>query len=43
MTATAIGTETLERLSHLENNGHPVLSIYLDLDPARFPTPAARR
>ena len=42
MTAEAIGTETLERLSRLDLRGHPVLSVYLDLDPARFPTPAAR-
>ena len=42
MTADEIGIETLERLSRLETRGHPVLSIYLDLDPSRFPTPAAR-
>ncbi len=42
MTADEIGIETLERLSRLETQGHPVLSIYLDLDPSRFPTPAAR-
>ena len=42
MTAEAIGTETLERLSRLDLRGHLVLSVYLDLDPARFLTPAAR-
>lgn len=26
----------------METQGHPVLSVYLDLDPSRFPTPAAR-
>jgi peptide chain release factor subunit 1 len=42
MTAEAIGVHTLERLSSLDTRGLPVLSVYLDLDPARFPTPAAR-
>lgn len=39
-----IGTwqEEFERLSRAETDGHPVLSIYLDLDPARFPTPGTR-
>ncbi len=42
MSAEDFGVGTLERLSRLERHGHPVLSVYLDLDPARFPTPAAR-
>ena len=40
--AGALGTETLERLSRLDAHGHPVLSVYLDLDPNRFPTPDTR-
>jgi peptide chain release factor subunit 1 len=36
------GIGTLERLAKLDTRGHPVVSLYLDLDPARFPTPAAR-
>jgi peptide chain release factor subunit 1 len=42
MAATAISSATLERLARLETAGHPVLSVYFDLDPSRFPTPAAR-
>ncbi len=42
MAAEAIGIETLERLSRMDTRGHPVLSVYLDLDQTRFPTPAAR-
>jgi peptide chain release factor subunit 1 len=42
MTAETIGTDTLERLSRLDTRGHPILSVYIDLDPTRFPTPAAR-
>ncbi|MGZ6670158.1 MAG: baeRF10 domain-containing protein [Solirubrobacteraceae bacterium] len=42
MTTEALGIDTLERLSGLHVHGHPVLSAYLDLDPSRFPTPAAR-
>ena len=42
MTVEVIGGETLERLARLDTHGHPVLSLYLDLDPTRFPTPAAR-
>jgi peptide chain release factor subunit 1 len=37
-----IGIETLERLARLDTHGHPVLSLYLDLDPTRFATPSAR-
>ena len=42
MATTAIGAGTLRRLSQLHTDGHPVLSLHLDLDPSRFPTPAAR-
>jgi len=42
VTDYAFGRESLERLSRLDTRGHPVLSVYLDLDPTRFPTPAAR-
>jgi peptide chain release factor subunit 1 len=35
-------TDTLERLAGLELDGRPVLSVYLDLDPSRFPTPGSR-
>jgi hypothetical protein len=42
MAVTAVSSAVLERLSRLESAGHPVLSVYLDLDPSRFPTPSAR-
>ena len=42
MTVEAIGADTLERLSRLDARGHPVLSVYIDLDPSRFPTPGTR-
>ena len=42
MIAEALAIDTPERLSQLDWQGHPVLSVYLDLDPTRFPTPAAR-
>jgi peptide chain release factor subunit 1 len=42
MTTEGLSVSTLERLSHLARGGHPVLSVYLDLDPTRFPTPSAR-
>jgi len=42
MALTALPSEVLERLARLECDGHPVLSVYLDLDPSRFPTPAER-
>jgi hypothetical protein len=32
----------LERLARIESGGNPILSVYLDLDPSRFPTRAAR-
>jgi peptide chain release factor subunit 1 len=37
-----LDTETFERLGGLRTDDAPVLSVYLDLDPARFATPAAR-
>ena len=40
--APELGPETLERLSRLDPQGHPVLTVYVDLDPSRFPTPTAR-
>ncbi len=43
MAVTAVSPAVLERLSLLESAGHPVLSVYLDLDPSRFPTPSARK
>lgn len=42
MTTEALGIDTVERLSRLDRRGHAVLTVFLDLDPARFPTPAAR-
>lgn len=42
MAVTAVSPAALERLSLIESAGHPVLSVYLDLDPSRFPTPSAR-
>lgn len=42
MSAATLGAGTLRRLSSLAIEGHPVLSVYLDLDAGRFPTPAAR-
>jgi peptide chain release factor subunit 1 len=33
---------TLRRLSRMALDGHPVLSVYVDLDPSRFATAAAR-
>jgi hypothetical protein len=38
----AVGLGTLRRLNGLDSKGHPVLSVYLDLDAARFPTRVAR-
>jgi peptide chain release factor subunit 1 len=42
MTPPAVGADTLQRLGTLGEDGDRVLSVYLDLDPSRFPTPAAR-
>jgi len=36
------GAATLRRLSRIDPAGHPVLSVYVDLDPARFATAGAR-
>ena len=41
-TSETLASDTLERLARLDTRGHPVLSVYVDLDPTRFPTPAAR-
>jgi peptide chain release factor subunit 1 len=37
--AGPVGLDTLARLARVDARGHPILSVYLDLDPARFPTP----
>lgn len=43
MTVTSmVGAATLRRLSNLATGGHPVVSLYLDLDPGRFATAGAR-
>lgn len=42
MSAQELGAGTLRRLSMLETQGQPLLSLYLDLDASRFPTPTAR-
>jgi peptide chain release factor subunit 1 len=42
MAVAAVSSAALERLARLESAGHPVLSVYFDLDASRFPTPAAR-
>ncbi len=42
MPPPTIGNGTLHRLGALQTGGHRVLSLYLDLDPTAFPTPAAR-
>jgi len=42
MIADSSGPARSERLSRLERRGHPLVNVYLDLDPARFPTPTAR-
>jgi hypothetical protein len=42
MHASDVTSETLRRLADLDTGGRPVLSLYLDLDPARFPTPDTR-
>lgn len=41
MTAS-VGPSKLRQLSRLPTGGHPVLSVYLDLDVTKFPTPGAR-
>jgi peptide chain release factor subunit 1 len=42
MAVTVLGVGTLRRLSQLASDGQPLLSVYLDLDTSRFPTPPAR-
>lgn len=42
MMPPAVGAGTLRHLGTLGESGSGVLSLYLDLDPAHFPTPAAR-
>jgi len=42
VTSDALAVSTLERLARLDTQGHPVVSMYVDLDPTRFPTPGAR-
>lgn len=42
MMAPAVGNGTLARMSRLETGGERVLSLYLDLEPSRFPTPDTR-
>jgi len=41
-TAGALSPSTLQRLGRIEAQGNQILSVYLDLDPSQFPTPAAR-
>jgi len=40
--ADAVRPDTLERLGRLDTHEHPILSVYIDLDPTRFPTPDTR-
>ncbi len=40
--AVTVSTAVLEQLGEFVSDRHPVLSVYLDLDPSRFPTPAER-
>lgn len=42
MPPPTVGNGTLHRLSELRTVGQPVLSLYLDLNPRRFPTTASR-
>jgi peptide chain release factor subunit 1 len=42
MPSETFASQTLGRIAPLDPHGRPVLSIYLDLDPTRFPTPATR-
>jgi hypothetical protein len=42
MAPDAIGVGTLRQLAELPTGGHPVLSLYLDLDSGALSTPAAR-
>ena len=40
-TTHAGDADTLERLARFDNQGQPVLRVYMNLDPSRFPTPHA--
>ncbi|MGH2834633.1 MAG: hypothetical protein ACRDK4_14355 [Solirubrobacteraceae bacterium] len=40
MAPPAVGTGTLRRLGALDSYGHPVLSVYLDVDGANSPSTA---
>lgn len=42
MAPPAVGTGTLRRLGELDTDGHPGLSVYLDLDCARSPSAVTR-
>jgi hypothetical protein len=42
MHVSDVTSETLRHLADLDTAGRPVVSLYLDLDPARFPTPDTR-
>jgi peptide subunit release factor 1 (eRF1) len=42
MATTTLKATTLRELNELATNGHPVLSVYVDLDPSSFPTPGTR-
>jgi hypothetical protein len=37
MASEAVGVGTLQRLARLPTGGHPVLSVYLDLDGHSWP------
>jgi hypothetical protein len=42
MAPPAVGVGTLRRLAGLQSDGHPVLSVYLDVDTATFPSRSGR-
>lgn len=42
MASVNVDSDTIDRLAHLDSGGRPVLSMYVDLDPSRFPTRAER-
>lgn len=42
MPTQALSPDVLRHLSTLPTDGAPILSVYLDLDPSRFPTPSER-
>jgi peptide chain release factor subunit 1 len=43
MAIRAFAAPVLGLLSDIDGDGQPVLSVYIDLDPSRFTTPAARQ